>query len=310
MFEINTRTLLKELPHGLPYRLTANGRIIKKTTEPANENEQTDHIVSVCETHLSGTNELDLAEDGYKWYGSNRNFIHRNAPKASGCEGFFVKHSILKSFDVRILDKSVDGILGLLFRNKETDFTCVAFSCYLPPENSPWGRDAQTFYSHVLSQIYLNYGVDAIFLLGDFNSRLGNLKDVSAQFDNVTTRETIDKTHNQHGQSFSEFLNDSTFCVLNGPSGEKSNTFTSISLKGKAVVDYVCVPHDIVENCKNFEIITCNEIIESKRIQHLIGTRSRIPDHEFLIFDYVENFIIKSANVKHNVSATKKMIQI
>lgn len=42
MFEINTRTLLKELPHGSSYRLTANGRIIKKTTEPANENEQTD----------------------------------------------------------------------------------------------------------------------------------------------------------------------------------------------------------------------------------------------------------------------------
>ncbi|CAG2201499.1 unnamed protein product [Mytilus edulis] len=188
-------------------------------------------IVSVCETHLSGTNELDLAEDGYKWYGSNRTFIHRNAPKASGGVGFLVKHSILKSFDVRIIDKSVDGILGLLFRNKETDFTCVAFSCYLPPENSPWGRDAQTFYSHVLSQIYLNYDVDAIFLLGDFNSRLGNLKDVSTEFDNVTTRETIDKTHNQHGQSFSEFLNDSKFCVLNGRSGEQSNKFTSISLE-------------------------------------------------------------------------------
>ncbi|VDI36428.1 Hypothetical predicted protein [Mytilus galloprovincialis] len=173
MFEINTRTLLKELPHGSSYRLTANGRIIKKTTEPANENEQTD--------------------------------------------------------------------------------------------------------------------------------------DVASEFDTVSTRETIDKTHNQHGQSFSEFLNDSKFCVLNGRSGEQSNKFTSISLKGKAVVDYVCVPHDIVENCKNFENHhTCNEIIESERIQHLIGTRSRIPDHAFLMFDYVENFIIKSENVKHNVLSTKK----
>ncbi|CAC5424839.1 unnamed protein product [Mytilus coruscus] len=74
-----------------------------------------------------------------------------------------------------------------------------------------------------------------------------------------------------------------------------------------AVVDYVCVPHDIIENCKNFEIITCNEIIESERIQHLIGTRSRIPDHAFLIFDYIENFIIKfMKNVK--ITATKKRL--
>lgn len=112
------------------------------------------------------------------------------------------------------------------------------------------------FFSHLLSQIYLKSETDAIFLLGDFNYRLGPLRDFCVDVENIRTREITDHTQNLHGQSFAEFLLDSKFCVLNGRYGEDSNKFTSVSVKGKAVVDYVCVPHDQLGNCYNFRIKT------------------------------------------------------
>ncbi|CAG2226761.1 unnamed protein product [Mytilus edulis] len=40
MMELNTRTLLKELPQGAQYRMTANGRLVKKNEDSSLENNQ------------------------------------------------------------------------------------------------------------------------------------------------------------------------------------------------------------------------------------------------------------------------------
>lgn len=167
------------------------------------------NIVSVCETHLSGVMGLDLKDLGYEWYGFNRTHIHKDAPKASGGVGFLIRTDIMRQYEVNIMDKCIDGILGIQFNDKFTDFKFIAFVCYLPPENSPWGRDALAFFSHLLSQIYLNSETDAIFLLGDINSRLGSLRDFCVDIDNIRSRDITDHTQNIHGQSFSEFLLDS-----------------------------------------------------------------------------------------------------
>lgn len=57
-------------------------------------------------------------------------------------------------------------------------------------------------------------------------------------------------------------------------------------MKGKAVVDYVCVPHDQLGNCYNFRIKPCSDVIELGKLQNLLGSRCRIPDHDILMFDY------------------------
>lgn len=103
-------------------------------------------IISVNETHLGGDDTLDLKSYGFEWYGHNRFATHRNAPKPSGGVGFLVKQSVFNSFHVRVLDKAYDGILGLELRHKDTDTSIAMFTCYLPPENSPWGRDADSFF--------------------------------------------------------------------------------------------------------------------------------------------------------------------
>ena len=73
-------------------------------------------------------------------------------PKGSGGVGLLVKNWLYRTYNVDIIDKSFEGILGVQFHDKENDFTLVVYSVYLPPENSPRGRDASTFFSHLLTQ--------------------------------------------------------------------------------------------------------------------------------------------------------------
>ena len=114
--------------------------------------------------------------------------------------------------------------------SKQTDFSFVVISGYLPPENSVWGRDSQEFFSHALSLVYIYNECDAVFLCGDLNSRIGSLDDTS-DFDdiNIPCRKIIDKTTNQHGNAFIEFLNEAKMCVLNGRFDNDDDNFTSVS---------------------------------------------------------------------------------
>jgi hypothetical protein len=88
--------------------------------------------------------------------GHNRQDIHVNAPKPSGGVGLLVKSWLYEEWEISVIEKSLDGILGVKFVHKNTYYDFKVFSCYLPPENSTRGRDDQKFYAHLLSQIYIN----------------------------------------------------------------------------------------------------------------------------------------------------------
>jgi hypothetical protein len=156
-----------------------------------------------------------------QWVGFNRQQIHVNAPKASGGVGILVKNWLIDLFSI--------SVLGIKFTKHNSDFEFVVFACYLPPENSNRGRDAQGFFAHLLSQIYLhneNNGT-CIFVLGDVNCRIGNLQEVLNDVDENTDRTSIGSTINQHGHEFIEFLNEANFCILNGRFPD--DNFTCIS---------------------------------------------------------------------------------
>ena len=84
-----------------------------------------------------------------------------------------------------------------------------------PSENSTRGRDAQSFYSHLLTQIHINNDCDSIFVAADFNFRIGSISDFMSDIDEISNRISVDKTVNQHGHEFIDFLNEAKFCVLN-----------------------------------------------------------------------------------------------
>ena len=163
----------------------------------------------------------------------------------------------MQEYSFEIIDTSLDGKLCIKLTSKSTDYSLLLLSCYLPPENSVWGRNSQRFLSHVLSYSYINNERNSVFVCGDVNARIGSLDDLTDCDDvKIIKRHVLDKTINQHGHSFIDFLNEVKLCILNSRFNETENNFTSVSTPGKAVIDYICVPHDVIENCVSFKVRT------------------------------------------------------
>ena len=110
-------------------------------------------IICISETHLPVDNVIHIS--GYRWFGFNRSDSHENAPKPSGGVGILVQNWLTDHFEIKVIDKTYDGILGIKFKNHNSDFEFIVYACYLPPEHSNRGRDALGFYTYLLSQIYL-----------------------------------------------------------------------------------------------------------------------------------------------------------
>ncbi|XP_051813220.1 uncharacterized protein LOC110949666 isoform X1 [Acanthochromis polyacanthus] len=155
-------------------------------------------------------------------------------------------------------------------------------SCYLPPETSTFGRNAECFFGHLLSLLY-RLDVDCSYLCGDFNARISNLKDY-IDTDEIPIRNALDLSSNKHGEAFIEFLKDAKCCVLNGRLNSDADNFTSASVRGKAVVDYIITPHKDIKSCLEINVYTPSELAEKigSEALDLIGPQSRLPDHSLL----------------------------
>lgn len=125
-------------------------------------------VISICETHLTNNDVINI--DSYTWFGFNRQDIHRNAPKGSGGVGLLVRNSLLDVYSAEIVDKQFDGILALKLVHNDTETEFCIFSCYLPPEHSTRGRDAQSLFAHLLSLIYMYGDCDYMYIAGNFNA--------------------------------------------------------------------------------------------------------------------------------------------
>lgn len=238
------------------------------------------HFISLNETHLA-EDSLDI--NGFTWFGHKR-VAHRNAVKASGGVGLCVKNTIFDQFVVNIVDKAHDGIICIYFEHRVSQYSFAIISCYLSPESSAWGRDADSFFNHLLTMLYmLSHSVDAVYICGDLNSRIAELKDYS-DMDDIPTRTSLDTGVNKHGQAFIDFLKDSKCCVLNGRLNPENDNFTSVSIRGRAVVDYIVTPHDDLKNCLEFGVYTPSELISrlGNEAVKLLDERSKMPDHSVL----------------------------
>lgn len=199
--------------------------------------------------------------------------------------GLFVRFNLIQDYKLEIIERA-NGILGILFTHKGSGYCFIIFTGYLPPENSPWGRDASIFFNTLLSQIYQFSEVDSIFFCGDLNARIGNMDDFISDMDFLPMRAALDDFVNKHGETLIEFLKDARMCVVNGRIDPLYDNFTSISPKGKAVVDYIIAPYDCLENCVEFKVISASQAVESCALTNLIGDRCRLPDHSLLTFKF------------------------
>ena len=211
-------------------------------------------IVCIGETHLA--KDKTIFVENYKWFGFNREHKHVKSPVTHGGVGILVKNTVLSLYTASVIDKQVDGILGVEFKSKFFESNFIVFCCYLPPVNSPWAEPTN-FFGHLLSQLYLHNNADLIIICGDFNARIGKEIDF-ANFDKIPNRVPLDTCKNGYCEIFLDFLKDSKCCVLNGRFA--NDNFTSTHL-GNAVVDYIVSPHDCFGKYLNFEVILVSELL-------------------------------------------------
>ncbi len=194
-----------------------------------------------------------------------------------------VKSALLDEFRVKIIDKEIDGILGVELENKVSGFTIVLFCCYLPPENSVWGKDPTSFFSHLITQLYMQQQADLIFLCGDLNGPISNMNDVNAEVDDVhLKRHVIDKVKAGHGQEIIDFVRDSKLAIVNGRITPEKDNYTFVSSRGRSVVDYFITPHDCLRFCDEFRVDLMSELMLSHNLYHMISNVCRVPDHSML----------------------------
>ena len=252
-------------------------------------------IILITETKLVNDETINL--DGYSWYGFNRSFVKKTAKCGSGGVGILIRQNIIENYHVNELDKNVEGILVLELVHKCTSHVIVVGVCYMPPENSNYGRDSQAFYDHLLNVIYQTENADVFMLGGDFNARVGNILDFVLDIDDVPERMAIDMVKNAHGEALIEFLKEAKFCMLNGRVTPDKDDWTSVSTKGNAVVDYLCCSHSCLSLFKKCEVHINKELCVK------IGYKPacKLPDHSIVLAELDVNEWSTGNCVNHNV---------
>ena len=133
--------------------------------------------------------------------------------------------------------------------------------------------------------MYLYSDLDAIYLGGDLNGRIGQRPDFVEGLDDVTPRTSIDIHVRGHGEAILEFCNEAKMCVVNGRISPLHDNFTSISNRGSAVVDYFLTRHEDLKNISDFKVITMSSLADCMGENGVGVTPSLISDHSFLLMD-------------------------
>ena len=228
-------------------------------------------IILLQETKLTGENKIELP--GYVWFGNNR-AIKNTAKCGSGGVAILVKNSVKHDYSITVEDKSFDGILILKLTHKINTYQIAIACVYLPPEAGEYGRNSDSFFNHLLSQSYLLSEVDLFLCGGDLNARINTSSDFINGVDDIPHRKILDESKNKHGDAFTEFLLESKMCIINGRIDVGSDDFTSLSKKGKAVVDYFFCPHSNLEAIQKFKVHRITKLIDALNIDP-----GKLPDH-------------------------------
>ena len=84
------------------------------------------------------------------------------------------------------------------------------------------------------------------------------------------------------------FLLENNLCILNGRLTPELDDFTSISVRGKAVVDYFVTRHDCFESFSKAHVSTTTGLLDKFNLYDLIDNNCKPPDHSVIsvILDY------------------------
>ena len=138
-------------------------------------------------------------------------------------------------------------------------------AAYRPPRESTVG----TFYSKLEKDITKYSSKGDIILIGDFNSRIGQLDQTIShiyidELDNMNSRQLFlgdkrtsqDTTTNKKGKDFLDLCNKSQLVILNGRKlGDISGKYTCHKYNGSSVVDFIATSYNLYSKVKYFKVL-------------------------------------------------------
>ncbi len=206
--------------------------------------------------------------------------VNRKALRGSGGVGILIHNRLSQHYRHEVLDQSVEGILWVKLTSRmNSEVSIVICSCYLPPIDSSRSVNGEQYFEELLCQCHKYQNEGIILIGGDFNARCAELSEYIEGVDKVPTRSAIDLTVNRYGELLMDFMISTNTCMLNGRIGQ--NNFTSVSNKGKAVVDYCIVPYEQLGHVSDFTIKTMTDLInEFNMVMPLL---TKMSDHSILL---------------------------
>ena len=79
-------------------------------------------IIGIAETHLLNDSAPTL--DGYSAFSHNRTQIHKLAKVGSGGVSLLINNEIVESYNISILDNSIEDILWVRLEHKKHKYMC------------------------------------------------------------------------------------------------------------------------------------------------------------------------------------------
>ena len=199
-----------------------------------------------------------------------------------GGVAILIKHDLLTTYNVRIISNHVDGLLIVRLLNKTigscTDAACV----YIPPAKSNWCNSDEILEALTL-HIYTNTEINNIFVLGDFNARIGSLLDHTNLIDKVPTRVVTDHKTNSLGQQLIEFICDNKLIILNGRFKD-SEKYTCIH-NGNSVVDYFLCNLEHFEQISDCKVIELQNLISEMNHMFDVTNKINLSDHNIIVIE-------------------------
>jgi hypothetical protein len=227
----------------------------------------------ICFLYESWTNpKSSVSLNGFVTHHFYRKFQNRNARRSSGGLILYFKEHLKEG--IEIIQNHHDTIIWLkldkhFFKTDEDIFIC---GTYLWGENSPAYNIVNIdLFDSLENDISTYSSVGAVYIIGDFNSRVGSksdfivhdkintvIDDLDYEPDCTPVRASIDKIHNSHGIKLLDLCKSSNIRILNGRIGD-SNKYTYLSNNGTSVIDYVLCSEHNFSFISDFSIGSFNE---------------------------------------------------
>ena len=215
-------------------------------------------IIGISETKLKGKFTEDL-KYGHFLYNSG---VGDDCKRSAGV-GFIIH----KKHKEKVLElKGISPRIAYL-KIKGSKNNHVFIQCYAPTTKAkPTDEDVIDFYNNLQDLIDSVASRDDLFVLGDFNSKVGGLKstfpEVIGSFSNVK------RGNNDRGLQLAEFCQKNQLYISNTHfKHRRMYTWTSPDGKTRNTIDYILVRSKFLPNVKNAHTVSCVDVSDHQLVR-------------------------------------------